>query len=78
MANQPRLPARFPVGTRYIVESEPGKGGVMRIVSRYVVMPSGKRYDLTASDKARKPADFARTDRGDRKRPLPKRRQQTA
>jgi hypothetical protein len=43
---QPRLPARFPVGTRYIVEGEPAKGGKMRIVSRYLVMPSGVRYDL--------------------------------
>jgi hypothetical protein len=46
MAIQPRLPARFPVGTRYIVEGEPAKGGKLRIVSRYLVMPSGVRYDL--------------------------------
>jgi hypothetical protein len=62
MAMQPRLPARFPVGTRYIVEGEPAKGGELRIVSRYLVMPSGVRYDLTNSagpackpDLARKP-----------------------
>jgi len=46
MAMQPRLPSRFPVGTRYIVEGEPAKGGKLRIVSRYLVMPSGMRYDL--------------------------------
>jgi hypothetical protein len=46
MAVQHRLPARFPVGTRYIVEGEPAKGGELRIVSRYLVMPSGVRYDL--------------------------------
>ncbi len=60
MALQSRLPSRFPVGTRYIVEGEPGKGGKLRIVSRYVVMPSGVRYDLmkpTAS--VSKPADLA-------------------
>jgi hypothetical protein len=44
---QPLLPARFPVGTHYIVEGEPAKGGKLRIVSRYLVMPSGARYDLT-------------------------------
>ena len=52
---QPRLPARFPVGTRYIVEGEPAKGGKLRIVSRYVVMPNGRRYDLmTPAERARK------------------------
>src|SRR5260370_646780 len=61
MATQPRLPSRFPVGTRYIVEGEPGKGGQLRIVSRYVVMPSGVRYDLmTPVERARKPADLIR------------------
>jgi hypothetical protein len=61
MALQSRLPSRFPVGTRYIVEGEPGKGGKLRIVSRYVVMPSGVRYDLmTAAEPVRKPADLAR------------------
>jgi hypothetical protein len=45
MATHPQLPSRFPVGTHYIVEGEPRKGGQPRIVSRYVVMPSGVRYD---------------------------------
>jgi hypothetical protein len=60
MITQPKLPARFPVGTRYIVEGEPGKGGKLRIVSRYVVMPNGVRYDLMAAERMRKPADLAR------------------
>jgi hypothetical protein len=65
MATQPRLPSRFPVGTRYIVEGQPEKGGQLRIVSRYVVMPSGVRYDLMApTERARKPADLARKERG--------------
>jgi hypothetical protein len=54
MATQPRLSARFPVGTRYIVEGEPLKGGKLKIVSRYLVMPSGVRYDLmNAAEPAR-------------------------
>jgi len=60
MGMQPRLPSRFPVGTHYIVEGEPRKGGKLRIVSRYVVMPSGIRHDLMpAAGRARKPADLA-------------------
>jgi len=41
------LPARFPVGTRYVVEGRPGKAGEMTIVSRQVILPSGERFDLT-------------------------------
>jgi hypothetical protein len=63
MAMQPRLPARFPVGTHYVVEGEPAKGGKLRIVSRYLVMPSGVRYDLmNATETACKP-DVARKPR---------------
>jgi hypothetical protein len=65
MALQSRLPSRFPVGTRYIVEGEPAQGGKLRIVSRYVVMPSGVRYDLTppVEPVRHKPADLARKTR---------------
>ena len=60
MGMQPRLPSRFPVGTHYIVEGEPGKDGKLRIVSRYVVMPSGIHYDLMPLvGRARKSADLA-------------------
>jgi len=61
MAMQPRLPSRFPVGTRYVVEGEPAKGGKLRIVSRYLVMPSGVRYDLMNSESARPPAPSRKT-----------------
>ena len=60
---QPRLPARFPVGTRYIVEGKPSKGGELRIISRYVVMPSGVRYDLMTPERTRKSADLVRKER---------------
>jgi hypothetical protein len=70
MATEPRLPSRFPVGTRLIVEGEPGKGGELHIVSRYVVMPSGARYDLmTPAERVRKPADLARKGRQRPERP---------
>jgi hypothetical protein len=63
MAMQPRLPARFPVGTRYVVEGEPAKGGKLRIVSRYLVMPSGVRYDLMNSAEPASKPDLARKPR---------------
>jgi hypothetical protein len=36
-----RLPSRFPVGTRFVIE---GRGG--RIKSRYVEFPDGRHVDL--------------------------------
>jgi hypothetical protein len=40
------LPARFPVGTRYVIEGRPGKAGEMTIVSRQVILPNGEKFDL--------------------------------
>lgn len=48
MRNAP-IPSRFPVGTRYVVEGAPGRGGKLEVLSRYVIMPNGRRYDLTKS-----------------------------
>src|SRR5262249_38218062 len=49
-----RLPKRFPVGTTFVVEGRPvsanGKNhGQLRVFSRFVVLPGGRRIDL-ASD----------------------------
>jgi hypothetical protein len=41
------------------VEDEPGKGGELRIVSRYVIMPSGVRYDLMTPERVLNSADLA-------------------
>ena len=61
MAMKPRFPSRFPVGTHYILEGEPGDGGKLRIISRYLVMPSGVRYDLmTRAERGAQPTDLAR------------------
>jgi hypothetical protein len=40
------LPARFPVGARYVVEGHGGKDGQLRVISRYVVLPGGQRIKL--------------------------------
>ena len=42
-----RLPERFPVGTTYVVEGRGGEDGQLRVFSRYVVLPSGRRIQVT-------------------------------
>ena len=41
-----RLPNRFPVGTRYVVEGRGGGEGRLRIHLRYLVFPDGRQIDL--------------------------------
>ena len=41
-----RLPTRFPVGTRYIVEGQSSDQGRLRIQSRYLEFPDGRHLDL--------------------------------
>jgi hypothetical protein len=45
-----RLPSRFPVGTRYVIEGEPDRDGELRITSRYLVFPNGTHLDLRVDD----------------------------
>ncbi|MFD2182554.1 hypothetical protein [Rhodoplanes azumiensis] len=52
MTPKQRLPRRFPVGTRLVVEGEPDRHGTLRVVSRYLVMPNGRRYDLATNASA--------------------------
>jgi len=42
-----RLPKRFPVGTRYVLEGVPAKEGKLRVISRLLVLPNGQEFDLT-------------------------------
>jgi hypothetical protein len=70
MSKQRKLPARFPVGTRYIIEGERGTAGKLRVVSRYVLMPNGVRYDLMTPPKAaRRARPIARPARVERTGP---------
>ncbi len=60
-----RLPKRFPVGTTYVVEGRGRKRGHLRVFSRYVILPGGRRINLAedlggpasprAHDRARRP-----------------------
>jgi hypothetical protein len=42
-----RLPKRFPVGTTYVVEGRGGEEGHPQVFSRYVVLPGGRRINLS-------------------------------
>jgi hypothetical protein len=46
MARSARLPQRFPVGTRYVVEGRTGAKGLFQVSARYVLLPNGRRFDL--------------------------------
>jgi hypothetical protein len=56
-----RLPSRFPVGTRYVIE---GRGGRIRL--RYLEFPDGRKVDLPADLAAR---TKSRTGAGSRRNP---------
>ena len=56
-----RLPRRFPVGTRYVIE---GRGGRIRL--RYLEFPDGRKVDLPADLAAR---TKSRTGAGRRRNP---------
>jgi hypothetical protein len=44
-----RLPKSFPIGAVYVVEGRGGDHGRLSVSARYVVMPGGKRIDVTAN-----------------------------
>lgn len=41
-----RLPSRFPVGTKLVIESRPTQLGESAIYSRYVELPNGRSFSL--------------------------------
>jgi hypothetical protein len=43
-----RLPRRFPVGAKYVVEGSGGEEGNLRVIARYVVLPGGQRINVPA------------------------------
>ena len=57
-----RLPSRFPVGTRYVVEGRGGDAGRLRIHLRYLEFPDGRHVDLPVDL-----ADSTRSRRRDRR-----------
>ena len=49
-----RLPKRFPVGTKYIVEGRCDEDGVFRTSARYLLLPNGRQIDLPKRSLAHK------------------------
>ncbi len=43
-----RLPRRFPVGATYVIEGYAAQEGDLRVISRYVVLPGGRRINVPA------------------------------
>jgi len=41
-----RLPSRFPIGTRFVIEGRSGGARGVRIVLRRLEFPDGRRVDL--------------------------------
>jgi hypothetical protein len=41
-----RLPSRFPVGTRYVIEGSGGGEGRLRVHLRYLEFPDGRQLTL--------------------------------
>ncbi len=48
MANLSRLPSRFPVGTKFVIEGRPGKAGKPQTYSRHLEFPDGTLVRLPA------------------------------
>ena len=49
-----RLPSRFPVGTRYVLEGRGGHRGRLRVRLRYLEFPDGRQVELPADPAERK------------------------
>jgi hypothetical protein len=51
-----RLPKRFPVGTKYVIEGRTNAEGVFQVSSRYLLMPNGRHIDLPTESRSQPPA----------------------
>ena len=49
-----RLPSRFPVGTKFVIEGRRGGEGQMQVYSRYLEFPDGTFYPLPTHQVQRK------------------------
>ncbi len=41
-----RLPTRFPVGTKFVIEGRPGGEGKLQVFSRFIEFPDGTKLKL--------------------------------
>jgi hypothetical protein len=49
-----RLPSRFPVGTKFVIEGRRGDEGKVQVFSRYLEFPDGTFFPLPAHPAQRK------------------------
>jgi hypothetical protein len=67
-----RLPQRFPVGAKYVVEGYGGDEGNFRVIARYVVLPGGRRINVPADISSPPPRALAFRRRANAKQSPPK------
>ena len=58
-----RLPSRFPVGTKFVIEGRPGGEGQVQVFSRYLEFPDGTCLRLPVRPGKRKSGTAARRSR---------------
>ena len=63
-----RLPSRFPVGTKFVIEGKRGGEGQMQVFSRYLEFPDGTFFPLPVRPIKRKPRQAGRRARRSRSR----------
>lgn len=55
-----RLPSRFPVGTKFVIEGRSAGDGEMKVFRRYLKFPDGTYLRLPARPDKRRAAEMAR------------------
>ena len=63
-----RLPSRFPVGTKFVIEGKRGGEGEVQVFRRYLEFPDGRLFRLPRRPAERKSAPVARRSRRSRSR----------
>ena len=58
-----RLPSRFPVGTKFVIEGKPRGKGQVQVFSRYLEFPDGTFLPLPAQPTKQKPVAPVRRSR---------------
>jgi hypothetical protein len=56
-----RLPSRFPVGTKFVIEGRRGGEGQMQVYSRYLEFPDGTFFPLPSRPVQRKSSTTRRS-----------------
>jgi hypothetical protein len=59
-----RLPSRFPVGTKFVIEGKRGGEGQVHVVSRYLEFPDGTLFPLPVRPGKRNTPSTGRRVRG--------------